>query len=93
MKRKSKLTIAIGTVVIAILVVTTVYAQIQSADKYLLKSPSGIAFSDFRGYEDWSVVSSARTDQVLKVIVANPTMITAYKSGIPGTASLSRMDP
>ena len=30
-------------------------------DKYSLKSPSGIAFSDFRGYEDWAVVSSART--------------------------------
>ena len=29
-------------------------------------------------------VSSARTDEVLKVIVANPTMINAYKAGIPG---------
>ena len=53
-------------------------------DKYALKSPSGVAFADFRGYEDWSVVSSARTDEVLKVIVANPIMIKAYKSGIPG---------
>lgn len=53
-------------------------------DKYALKSPSGVAFADFRGYEDWSVVSSARTDEVLKVIVANPTMIKAYKSGVPG---------
>jgi hypothetical protein len=55
-----------------------------SSDKYKLKSPSEIAFADFRGYEDWSVVSSARTDDVLKVIVANPEMIKAYKSGIPG---------
>jgi hypothetical protein len=39
------------------------------------------------------VVSSARTDEVLKVIVANPTMIKAYKAGIPATASLSRMAP
>src|SRR5271168_4275900 len=52
--------------------------------KYSLKSPSGIAFSDFRGYEDWAVVSSARTDEVLKVIVANPAMIKAYKAGVPG---------
>jgi hypothetical protein len=66
--------------VFAVLVATAVYAQ----DKYLLKSPSGIAFSDFRGYEDWSVVSSARTDEVLKVIVANPAMIKAYKAGVPG---------
>src|SRR6202140_3195718 len=80
MKRKSKLTIAIATTVLAVLVATAVYAQ----DKYSLKSPSGIAFSDFRGYEDWAVVSSARTDEVLKVIVGNPTVITAYKAGVPG---------
>ena len=53
-------------------------------DKYTLKSPDGVAFSDFKGYEDWSVVSSARTDEVLKVIVANPAMIAAYKAGVPG---------
>ena len=80
MNRKSKLTIAIVTAVLAVLSAKAVYAQ----DKYLLKSPGGIAFSDFRGYEDWAVVSSARTDEVLKVIVANPTMIGAYKAGVPG---------
>ena len=64
----------------AALVVTALYAQ----DKYSLKSPDGIAFSDFRGYEDWSVVSSARTDEVQKVIVGNPTMIKAFKAGVPG---------
>jgi hypothetical protein len=72
--------VATAAAVLAALVATAVYAQ----DKYSLKSPSGIAFSDFRGYEDWSVASSARTDEVLKVIVANPTMITAYKAGVPG---------
>src|SRR5436189_4667356 len=80
MKCKSKLAIARATAALALLGATAVYAQ----DKYALKSPSGIAFSDFRGYEDWSVVSSARTDEVLKVIVANPIMIDAYKAGIPG---------
>ena len=80
MKRRDRLTIGIATVVLAGLGGTTAYAQ----DKNSLKSPSGIAFSDFRGYEDWAVVSSARTDEVLKVIVANPTMIKAYKAGIPG---------
>ena len=79
MNRKGMLSIATVTAVFAVLG-TTVYAQ----DKYSLKSPAGIAFSDFRGYEDWAVVSSARTDEVLKVIVANPSMIEAYKSGVPG---------
>ena len=58
-------------------------------DKYSLVSPGGVAFSDFRGYEDWSAASCARTeaalpDEILKVIVANPTMIKAYKAGVPG---------
>jgi hypothetical protein len=66
--------------VLAVLIATAVYEQ----DKYSLKSPSGIAFSDFTGYEDWAVVSSARTDEVLKVIVANPITIKAYKTGVPG---------
>jgi len=56
-------------------------------DKYSLQVPDGLAFSDFRGYEDWQVVSVAQTSDVLKVIVANPVMIEAYKSGIPGNGA------
>jgi hypothetical protein len=73
-------TVAAAVALLAVLGAVALYAQ----DKYSLKSPSGIAFSDFKGYEDWSVVSCARTDEVLKVIVANPAMIKAYKAGIPG---------
>ena len=80
MTRKSMVAIGIVSVSVVVLGGTAISAQ----EKYSLKSPSGIAFSDFRGYEDWAVVSSARTDEVLKVIVANPTMIKAYKAGVPG---------
>jgi hypothetical protein len=76
--------VATAVAVLAVLGAVVLYAQSQDNDKYSLKSPSGIAFSDFRGYEDWADVSSARTDEIIKVIVANPTMIKAYKSGIPG---------
>jgi hypothetical protein len=78
--------VATATAVLAVLAAAALFAQGQSKDndKYSLISPSGIAFSDFRGYEDWSAVSTARTDEVLKVIVANPTMIKAYKTGVPG---------
>src|SRR5690349_10956014 len=79
MHPKSKLTIAVAATVLTVIAGAAAYAQ----DKYALKSPAGIAFSDFKGYEDWSVVSSARTDEVLKVIVANPIMIQAYKAGAP----------
>ena len=82
MNGKRMLTIGIIAALLAA-IGAAVYAQ-DKFDKYSLKSPSGIAFSDFRGYEDWAVVSSARTDEVLKVIVANPTMIKAYKAGVPG---------
>jgi hypothetical protein len=88
-KRLTGLTLFVIVVtVLAVLVAVAVYAQDKESpnaqDKYSLKSPSGIAFSDFRGYEDWPAVSSARQDEILKVIVANPKMIAAYKAGVPG---------
>jgi Cytochrome P460 len=89
MKRKSKITIAIAVAMLAVVGAAALYAQDKSAqDKYSLKTSSGIAFSDFRGYEDWAMASSARTTEVLKVIVANPTMINAYKAGVPGNGQL-----
>jgi hypothetical protein len=80
MKRSRKLTIATVAAMLTVLGGTAIYAQ----DKYTLVTTSGIAFSDFKGYEDWAVVSSAGTNEILKVIVANPSMIAAFKSGIPG---------
>jgi len=78
--------IATAVAVLGVLGTAAVFAQGQNKekDKYSLISPSGIAFSDFRGYEDWSAASSARQDEILKVIVANPAMVEAYKAGIPG---------
>ena len=38
------------------------------------------AFSDFKGYENWQVVAVSQTEDLLKVMVANPTMIDAYRS-------------
>jgi hypothetical protein len=82
--RIARLTVvAAAGAALAVLGAAVLFAQGQNEEKYSLKSPSGIAFSDFRGYEDWADVSSARTDDILKVIVANPKMISAYKSGIP----------
>ena len=76
--------VATAVAMLAILAAVALFAQVPAKDKYSLVSPSGIAFSDFRGYEDWSAASSARQDEILKVIVANPAMIKAYKAGIPG---------
>ena len=53
-------------------------------DKYTLKLPDGVPLSDWRGYEDWQLISTSKTDDRLKVILGNPTIIAAFKSGIPG---------
>jgi len=76
-------TILAAVALLAILGGVVLNAKGQDTDKYSLKSPDGIAFSDFRGYEDWSTVSSARQAEVLKVIVANSAMIKAFKAGVP----------
>ena len=69
-------------------------AQAFSAqDKYTLRVPDGLAFSDFRGYEDWKVVAVSQTEDLLKVMVANPTMIDASGPAFPATASLSPTAP
>ncbi|MEO8005348.1 MAG: cytochrome P460 family protein [Betaproteobacteria bacterium] len=86
MNSKSLLKGAIATALLTA-IGAAVYAQ-DKFDKYTLVSPSGIKFSAFRGYEDWAVISSARTDDVLKVIVGNPAMIKAYKAGVPGNGQL-----
>lgn len=53
-------------------------------DRFALNALNGIAFSDFRGYEDWPDVAVSRTETGIKVISANPVMIEAYRAGIPG---------
>ena len=53
-------------------------------DKYALKVPGGLAFSEFRGYEAWQVVSVSQDGPVMAVILANPAMIEAYQAGAPG---------
>jgi hypothetical protein len=60
-------------------------AAISAQDKYTVKVPSGIAFAEFKGYESWPVIAVSEAGGVIAVIVGNPTMIDAYKAGIPGS--------
>ena len=59
-------------------------AAISAQDKYTLQVPNGLAFSEFRGYEDWAVISISENLGMLAVIMGNPAMIDAYKAGVPG---------
>jgi Cytochrome P460 len=79
MKTKTILTIAAGTWALAIL-----GAAIFAQDKYSLKVSGGLAFSEFRGYEDWAVVAVHHTEDLVKVVVGNPVTMDAFRAGVPG---------
>jgi hypothetical protein len=57
---------------------------ISAQDKYTVKVPGGLAFSEFRGYETWETISVSHNGQALAVILGNPAMIDAYKAAVPG---------
>jgi len=76
-----KLTLIGSVVVFCALVALGLAAE----DKYSLRVQDGLAFSDFRGYEGWQTVAVSRTEaqNVIRVMLANPVMIEAYREGIP----------
>ena len=78
MNRKRMLTIGF-----AICVVLAGGLAISAQDKYAVKVPGGLALSEFRGYEAWQAISMSRNDKAVAVILGNPTMIDAYRAGIP----------
>ena len=53
-------------------------------DKYTLKVPNGLEFSEFRGYEGWPMIAISHNGNAVAAILGNPVMIDAYKAGIPG---------
>ena len=57
---------------------------ISAQDKYSVKVPGGLAFSEFRGYEDWPVIAISENGGKIAAIMGNPVMIDAYKKGVPG---------
>jgi len=67
-------------VVLAILGGRAISAQ----DKYTVQVPNGLAFSEFRGFEDWPTVAVSQAGNLIEVILANPVMIEAYRAGAPG---------
>jgi len=85
MKRILPLLIAIIALTLAVSDHSASSAQ-EKQDKYTLKVPGGLAFSDFKGYEDWQAVGPSLTDaqNVIRLILANPVMVEAYKQGVPG---------
>jgi hypothetical protein len=81
---KSKGTWISVSIVVALTVVFGIAVSAANEDKYTLKVPGGLAFSEFRGYETWQVIAASQHGETIAVILGNPEIIDAYKSGIPG---------
>jgi hypothetical protein len=81
--RKAAVAIASGAVFIgsASFLATSIAGAKQ--DKYALQVPGGLAFAEFKGFEQWEAVSVSYNERAIALIVANPAMIEAYKAGIP----------
>jgi len=65
MNGRSMLIVATMALVLAILSGVAISAQ----DKYTLRVPDGLASLTSKGYEDWQLISSAKTDDRMKVIL------------------------
>src|SRR5215468_4587650 len=81
MRFKHVFALSITTGALTLFIGLTLLAQ---QDKYSLKVPGGLAFSEFNGYESWQVVAVSHNRDKLAAILGNPVMIDAYKAGIPG---------
>ncbi len=71
-------------VMIAVVLALLGGRAISAQDKYTLQVPDGLAFSEFRGYEDWQVIAVSQTGDLIEVILGNPEIIVAYQAGVPG---------
>ncbi len=79
---KSKNVLAL--VIMAVSICLGQHQLLRQQDRYTLKALNGVAFSEFKGYEDWQTVAVSRTGTDVKAILANPVMIKAYREGAPG---------
>jgi hypothetical protein len=78
--KSNSLTLPILTGLLAFMGGSAISAQ----DKFSVKVPNGLAFSEFKGYESWQLVSISQDGPHVAAILANPVMIKAYLAGIPG---------
>jgi hypothetical protein len=67
----------------------TVFGGITRAqeDRDKLKVPDGLAFSEFKGYGTQQDIAVSETEGSVKAILENPTVIRAYKEGIPDNST------
>ena len=73
-----------STVTVVALLAALGGIALAAQDKYALEVPGGLAFSEFRGHDEWQTVAVSQNGSMIETILGNPEMIGAYKAGIPG---------
>jgi hypothetical protein len=73
-----------GCAALAMGAAAAVSAAGAAQDKYSVAVPGGLAFAEFKGFESWETVAVSKSQTAMAVILANPTLIEAYKAGFPG---------
>ncbi len=73
-----------STVTVVALLAALGGIALAAQDKYALQVPGGLAFSEFRGYDEWQTVAVSQNGDTIETILGNPAMIEAYKAGVPG---------
>src|SRR5579872_3289684 len=76
--------ILIGAGMGTLLAILAAGTAMSAQDRYSLKVPNGLAFSEFKGYEGWQVVAVSENGGLIAVILGNPAMMEAFRSGAPG---------
>jgi len=84
-----KWVVTVATTMVVLGVVGAAVVSAQDAAKYSikvpdgLKVPGGLAFAEGEGFEDWAVIASHHTNELVEAIVGNPVAMEAFRAGIP----------
>jgi hypothetical protein len=71
-------------VILAVLLAALGGMALAAQDRYTVQVPGGLAFSEFKGYENWQVIAVSQTGDLIVAILGNPEIIAAYQAGVPG---------
>jgi len=74
--------------------IVAIGAMASAQGRFAQKTPNGIAFSEFEGYETWQMIAPSQPDDAggcgstpapgcIKAILGNPAMMKAFSGGIP----------
>jgi len=81
MSNKRIATFAFALAVLTVPISLTLLAQ---QDRYALRVPDGLSFSEFKGYDTWQDIAVSETEGSVKAILGNPAIIQAFREGDPG---------